>query len=489
MKRLLCMLLMALATICIIAQDAVVNFKSPIPMPKEMKGKDWKVFNIVNDELIIYDFKDGKLCLARLDANGNVKQQAEHKNTKYSLMNILSNGPEIAVLTYDAKIGGIQCNTYDANTLAPINQKTLVEQRKDVFDSFYLGRSKNGQYIAILTNYIQKFSYHHKLYLFDCEFNLLTTCETLQQPEIKNLAMFLEADMKVTDEGKVIIASFRSLLNNARRFDGDKSKLNFGKATYATADYAVQIGIDVINKDGQQHYDIDSPVNGFVVRPSIMDINDEHFLIGMFTGNKHGMYASAFALTDNYITLDCDLSTKTAVEKGQISLPGAPWSCLIAFNNKPVRMGNVIKMADGSYIVPSDKNPREPYNRFEVNFNREFIWADADGSNLTFGSWGSMNVTKAPRFLGGFSVDGGMSVRFPYAGRYWMIDVPETETGTGTLRSCTRDGKMTQTTPDGFQNITVNSQIINNGGNKFTVLNAGEQNKEHIFQIGSIEMK
>lgn len=106
-KRLVCMLLMALATICIIAQDAVVNFKSPIPMPKEMKGKDWQVFNIVNDELIIYDFKDGKLCLARLDANGNVKQQAEHKNTKYSLMNILSNGPEIAVLTYDSKIGGI----------------------------------------------------------------------------------------------------------------------------------------------------------------------------------------------------------------------------------------------------------------------------------------------------------------------------------------------------------------------------------------------
>lgn len=484
----MCMSLMLLATICMMAQDAIVKFNNPVPMPKNMKGKDWQVMNNFNDELIIYSFKEGKLNFACLDAFGNVKQQAEHKNTKYSLMNIFADNHEIAVLTYDSNIGGIQCNTYNISTFAPQKQKTLVEQRKDVFDSFFIRVSKNGQYIAILTNYIKQNIYHHKLYLFDREFNLLTACETLQQPEIKNIASFMEADMNVTDDGKVIIANFRTLLNNARRYDGDKSKLNFGKATYATADYAVQIGVDIITKDGQQHYDMDNHISGLVVRPSIMSYDDNSILIGIFTGNAHGQYAGSFALTDNYITLNGDLSTKTVVERGRITLPGAPWSCLMMYNNKPTRMGNVIKVADGSYIVPSDKNPREPYNRFEVNFNREFIWADADGSNLTFGSWGSMFVTKQPRFFGGFSIDGGMSVRFPYSGRYWMIDIPDSEVGNGVLRSCTRDGKMTQSTPDGFQNITVNSRIIPNGSGNFIVLNMGKQNKEPVFQTGSIEM-
>ena len=146
-------------------------------------------------------------------------------------------------------------------------------------------------------------------------------------------------------------------------------------------------------------------------------------------------------------------------------------------------------MADGSYIVPTDKNPRDPYNRFEVNFNREFIWADADGSNLTFGSWGSMAVKKQFFILGGVTTDGGLSVRFPFAGRYWLIDVPDTEVGTGTLRSCTRDGKMTQTTPEGFQNIKVNSHFFSKGGGKFAILNIGKQNKEDIIQVGSFELK
>lgn len=201
------------------------------------------------------------------------------------------------------------------------------------------------------------------------------------------------------------------------------------------------------------------------------------------------MYAGAFALTNDYITLDCDLTSKKAIEKGRLSLPGAPWSCLLMYNNRPVKMNNVIAMADGSYIVPTDKNPRDPYNRFEVNFNREFIWADADGSNLTFGSWGSMAVKKQFFILGGVTTDGGLSVRFPFAGRYWLIDVPDTEVGTGTLRSCTRDGKMTQTTPEGFQNIKINSHFFSKGGDKFAILNIGKQNKEDIIQVGSFELK
>ena len=439
--------------------------------------------------MITYAFKEGKLSLARLDASGNVQQQVENKGLKFSLMNIFSDEQEIAVLSYDSKIGGIQCNTYDSNTFAPKGQKTLTEQRKDVFDSYFMSGSKNGQYIALLTNYVQKNYYHHKLYLFDRDFNILTSSEVLPSPEMKNLATVLEADMKVTNEGKVMLLSFRTLLNNARRFDGDKSKLNFGKATYATADYAVHMGVDIISKDGQQHYDIESPVSGLVMRPNMINFDGNHLLVGLFVGNIHGMFAGPFALTNDYITLDCDLTTKTAVEKGKLALPGAPWSCLMMYNNNPVRMSNVIKMADGSFVVPTDKNPRDPYNRFEVNFNREFIWADANGSNLTFGSWGSMTVNKQAFAPGGVSTDGGMSVRFPYAGRYWMIDIPDTETGTGTLRSCTRDGKMTQSTPSGFQNITVNSHIISKGGGKFTILNAGKQNKEIVFQIGSLEMK
>lgn len=489
MKKIISVTLMLILFASMSAQEAIVNFKSAVPMPKQMKNKEWSVLSVINDELIIYSFSDGKLNLARLDANANVKQQAEHKNTQYSLMTALTNEQEIAILSYDSKVGGIQCNTYDINSLAPKNEKTLVERRQDVFDSYFLRTSQNGQYIAILTNYVKKNVYHHKLYLLDRQFNMLTSCETLQQPEVKNLAMALEADINVTNDGKVIIASFRTMLNNPRPYNGDKSKLNFGKATYATADYTVQMGVDVINKDGQQHYDIEQPISGLAMRPTMMNINDNHILFGIFVGNAHGSYANGFALTDDYVTLDCDLTAKKAIEKGRLSLPGAPWSCLIMYANKPTRLGNVIKMADGSFIVPSDKNPREPYNRFEINYNREFIWADADGGNLTFGSWGSMTVNKAPRLLGGFSVDGGQSVRFPYAGRYWMIDIPETETGTGILRSCTRDGKMTQTTPANFQNITANSQIVSNGDGKFTVFNSGKVNKEFVFQIGSIEMK
>lgn len=489
MKQLLFLLIATLATFSMKAQEAVVDFGSPVPMPTEMKGKEWQVLENNHGEWIVYSFKDGKLNLARIDANGNVTQQVEHKNTQFSLMNIFSNEQEIVALTYDSKIGGIQYNSYDSSTLIPKGQKTLVEKRKDVFDSYYMSVSKNGQYIALMTNYVQKNMYHHKLYLFDRSFNILTSSEVLQVPEMKNLATVLEADMKVTNEGKVILSSFRTILNNARRYEGDKSKLNFGKATYATADYTAQMRIDIISKDGQQQYDIESPISGLVMRPTMMSFNGDHILVGMFIGNLHGMFAGAFALTNDYVTLDCDITSKTVVEKGRNSLPGAPWSCLMRYDNKPVRMGNVIKMADGSFIVATDKNPRDPSNRFEINFNREFIWVDADGSNLTFGSWGSMTVRKQAFAPGGFSTDGGMSVRYPYAGRYWMIDIPDTEVGTGTLRSCTRDGKMTQTTPDGFQNITTNSHIINMDAGKFAVLNIGKKNKEFIIQTGSIEMK
>lgn len=488
-KKLLCMLIMVLTAVNMTAQEAVVEFNSPVPMPKEMKGKDWVVLSNDNDEWTIYSFKEGKLNFASLDANGNLKQQVENKDLKFSLLNVFSGENEISVLTYDSKIGGIQCNTYDIKTFVPKGQKTLTEQRKDVFDSYYMSISENGQYIALLTNYVQKNMYHHKLYLFDRSFNMLTTCEVLSAPELKNMATILEADMKVTNEGKIVIASFRTMLNNARRYDGDKSKLNFGKATYATADYTAQVAIDIISKDGQQHYDIENPISGLVMRPNMMNFYDNHMLIGLFVGNIHGMFAGPFALTNSYVTLDCDLTAKTITEKGKLALPGAPWSCLMTYNNKPIRMSNVIKMADGSFIVPTDKNPRDPYNRFEVNFNREFIWTDADGSNLTFGSWGSMTVNKQPLKLGGVSTDGGMSYRFPYDGRYWVIDIPDTEIGTGTLRSCTRDGKMTQTTPAGFQNLTVNSHITSKGGGKFSVLNIGKQNKEEVFQTGSIEMK
>ena len=249
------------------------------------------------------------------------------------------------------------------------------------------------------------------------------------------------------------------------------------------------MGVDIVSKDGQQHYDINSPVSGLVMRPNILSISADHLLVGMFVGQAHGMFAGPFALTDNYVTLSCDLTAKTAVEKGNIALPGTPWSCLMVYNNKPIRMSNALKMADGSHIIPMDKNPRDPYNRFEVNFNREFIWTDAEGGNPTYGSWGSMTVNKQPLTLGGVSTNGGMSVRFPYAERYWIIDIPETETGTGTLRSCTKDGKMTETTPDGFRNITVNSHIISQGAGKFFVLNVGKQNKEEVFQTGHIEFK
>ena len=488
-KNLLCMVILALTAMYMTAQEAVVVFKAPVPMSKNMKGKNWQVLGNNNGEWTIYSFKEGKLIFASLDADGNVKQLVEHKDTKFSLMNVFAKDQEISVLTYDGNIGGIQCNTYDSETFAPKDQKTLTEQRKDVFDSYYMSVSRNGQYIALLTNYIQKNIYHHKFYLVDRDFNILTSAEVLPQPEMKNLASALEADMKVTNEGKVVISSFRTILNNARGYGGDKSKLNFGKATYATADYTVQATIDIITKDGQEHYDIDNSINGLVMRPNIMNFDGSQMLVGMFVGNVHGSYAGGFALTNNYVTLACDLQSKTAIEKGKLALPGAPWSCLMMFNNKPTRMSNVIRMADGSFIVPTDKNPRDPYNRFEINFNREFIWADADGSNPTFGSWGSMTVNKQPLIWGGVSVDGGMSYRFPYAGRYWMIDIPDTEIGTGTLRSCTRDGKMTQTTPEGFQNITINSHIISVGDGKFSVLNIGKQNKEEVFQIGSIEMK
>jgi hypothetical protein len=489
MMRLLFILTMALMTMTMSAQEAVVSFKSAVPMPKEMKGKDWNVLSNYQDEFIIYSFKEGKLHLVRLDVNGNVKQYVQHKNTQFTLMNIFSNEQEIAVLSYDSNIGGLQYNTYDANTFAAKGQKALTEKRKDVFDSYYLSVSKNGQYIALLTNYVKKFITCHKLYIFDRDFNILTTCEALPHPDFKNLATSLEADMEVTDDGKVIITAFRTLFNNARRYDGDKSKLNFGKAGLATADYSVQMFVDIISKDGQQHLDIETPVNGLALRPNVMSYDDNHILLGLFVGNIHGMYAGAFALTNDYITLDCDLTSKKAIEKGRLSLPGAPWSCLLMYNNRPVKMNNVIAMADGSYIVPTDKNPRDPYNRFEVNFNREFIWADADGSNLTFGSWGSMAVKKQFFILGGVTTDGGLSVRFPFAGRYWLIDVPDTEVGTGTLRSCTRDGKMTETTPEGFQNIKINSHFFSKGGGNFAILNIGKQNKEDIIQVGSFELK
>jgi len=96
--------------------------------------------------------------------------------------------------------------------------------------------------------------------------------------------------------------------------------------------------------------------------------------------------------TDDYITLDCDLAAKTAVEKGRLSLPSAPWSCMVMFNNNPVRMSTSTRMADGS--------------------------------NMTFGSWGSM---------------------------------------------------------------TVNSHIINGGHGKFTVLNISKQRKKPVIQVGTIE--
>lgn len=489
MKNFLFMVFMVLTSLDMVAQEAVVEFKSPVQMPKEMKGKDWHVLSSNNDGFIIYSFKDGKLNLARLDASGNVKQQVEHKNTQFSLMNIFSNVQEIAVLTYDSKIGGIMCNTYDSNTFTPKGQKTLVEKRKDVFDSYNMSISENGQYIALLTNYVQKNWYHHKLYLFDRDFNILTTNEVLPPPEMNNVATVLETDMEVSNEGKVFLLSFRTLLNNARNNNGEKPKLTFGKAVYFTADFTVQIGVDIVSKDGQQHYDIDNSIGELAMRPNMIDFDNNHLLIGMFVGSSWGAYAGGFALTNDYVTLECDLQAKTVKEKGKLSLPGGPWSCLMMTNNNPVRMSNVIKMIDGSYIVPTDKNPRDPYNRFEVNFNREFIWADADGSNLTFGSWGSMTVRKQPFVIGGVSTDGGMSVRFPYASKYWLIDIPETEVGTGTLRSCTRDGKITQSTPAGFQNITANSHIISEGDGKFTVLNMGKQDKEFTIQVGSVEMK
>ena len=488
MKKIIFSILLLFFVTNVNAEDAIVKVKNPVPMPKEMKNKEWSVLKVDNDELIIYAFNAGKLSLAHLDANSNVKQQVDHKNTQYTLMNALVNEEEIAVLTYDSNIGGLQCNTYDINTLAPKNQKVLLEKRKDVFDSYFLKTSKNGQYIALLTNYIQKNVYHHKLYLFDRQFNMLTSCETLQQPEIKNVAMSLEADMNVTDDGKVVIASFRTTINNSRSYNGEKPKLTFGKAVYFTADFAPQLDIDIISKDGQQHYDIEHPISGLTVRPTLMNISGDHLLLGLFEANAWGSYANGFALTDDYVTLDCDLTSKNATEKGRLKLPGAPWSCLVMFANKPVRLGNVIQMTDGSFIVPTDKNPREPYNRFEINFNREFIWADADGSNLTSGSWGSMTVNKSPLILGGFSTDGGMSVRFQYGGRYWLIDVPESELGSGSLRSCTRDGKMTQNTPSNFQFIKPTSQIIVTDANKFLVFNAGKVGKEFIFQTGSIEI-